>query len=429
MMYTGLRMMGRKMIGLVIFGAFVSVAILLVATGPSAEPGERIERAWPVSTMVAQPDQLHPVLLAYGRLESRQTAGVRTRISATVDQVLYAEGDWVEHGDVLVRLDPLDAELSLAAAESARAQAQAALESAESDYRLARALVEHHEELNAIAQSRLQRFIRLHEQRMISDSQLDDMRQEASERAMILARHMSSVEDYPNQIAIRRAVLNEAEARLRQAEVELAHTDLRAPFSGRILSADVAAGDRVSSGATLMQVADYDQLQVRVSLPSSVAQQLRQEMASGGITIAHADVGGRDLRFELGRLSGDVKPGQSGVDAFFDTDTDQQLLIGELTSLRIQMPAQPDVIAMPVHALYEGDRIYVIEDNRLRAIDVTRVGDYVDNEGNYRVLVKSPEIRTGASLMTTQLPVAMTGLLVSPVVQDEGLSPMMLSTR
>lgn len=428
MMYRGIKMMGRKMVGLVIFLAMVSIAMLLVATGPSAEPGERMERAWPVSTMVAQPQELHPLLLAYGRLESRQTDGVRARINATVDSVLRAEGDWVEQGDLLVQLDPLDAELTLAAAWSARAQALAALESAETDYRLATELVAHHEELNAIARSRLQRFIRLHEQRMISDAQLDDMRQEASERAMILARHLSSVEDYPNQIAMRRAALGEADARLRQAEVELAHTQLRAPFSGRIIATDVAMGDRVSTGATLMQIADYGQLQVRVSLPSPVARQLRRELSNGGSAFASAEVGGQQVRFELDRLSGDVKPGQSGVDAFFTTAPDEQLLIGALASLRIQLPAQADVIAMPVHALYEGDRIYVIEDSRLRAVDVNRVGDYVDELGHYRILVRSPEIQRGARLMTTQLPVAMTGLLVSPVAQDD-TAPLMLSLR
>jgi len=423
MMYGELKTLGRKLIGLALFAAMSGGALLLLATGPSAEPTQRAERAWPVSFSVVQPATLNPVLLAYGRMEAGQTATLRTRASGTVARVLRSEGDWVEAGELLVQLDALDAELALAAARSARAQAQAALSSAESDYRLAQQLVEHQETQDAIARSRLERFEHLHARRMISDADLDEMRHRAAEQAMVLARHLASVEDFPNQIALRRAALDEAEARVRLAQQDLAHTTLQAPFSGRVLSSEVAAGDRLPAGAQLMQVADYQQLQLRVSLPATLAETLRPSLSAQERIRAHAEMGGRQVAFELQRLAADVKPGQSGVDAFFSAEPDPDLLIGSLANLQIQLPPQPQVIAVPVHALYEGDQIYLIEENRLRAVAVQRVGDHVTEDGNYRVLVRSPEIQGGARMMTSQLPVAMTGLLVSPV--DGGDAPPM----
>lgn len=418
MKYRIMRSIGRHSIGLFIFAGFVSLAMLLVATGPSAAPGERNERAWPISTMEARPDAMSPVLLAYGSLESRQRADVRSRLTAHVEKVLYFEGDWVEKGDVLLRLDPLDAELALEAAEATRDQAASALESAQSDHALARELLEHHQSLQSIAQSRLERFRELHKQRMISDSELDDMRQQASERRLVLATHLAEVRDFPNRIARQRAVLQEAESRYRQAQRDSEHTVLRAPVSGRVLTADVSIGDRVSAGTSLMQIADYEQLQLRVSIPSSQAMALRFAMQNGSRITAVAEIGQRDIDFDLLRLSGDVKPGQSGVDAFFATSGDPELLIGSLARMRINMPEQDAVVPVPVHALYQNNEVYRVRGSRLEAVEVERVGEYLDAAGDYRLLVRSAELQPGDSLMITQLPVAMTGLLVAPVDQD-----------
>jgi HlyD family secretion protein len=72
-------------------------------------------------------------------------------------------------------------------------------------------------------------------------------------------------------------------------------------------------------------------------------------------------------------------------------------------------------VAVPMQSLYDSDRVYRVENNRLSGISVTRVGDYIDEHGQFRVLVRSQELKPGDTLMITQLPVAITGLLVSPV--------------
>ena len=409
------RYLARKSAGILILSLFVGLSALVVMTGPSAEPGERSERVWSVNTMEVKPSRLNPVLLAYGTLETRQLADVRSRIDAEVAEVLRFEGDWVEKGDVLLRLDPFATEVAMAAAEAARDQAAAALASVESDYALALELVEHHESLLAIAESRLERFRELHEKRMIADSDLDDMRQQASERRMIVAGHRAEVQDHPNRIARQRAILQEAETRYRQARRNHEYTELRAPVSGRVMQAEVSIGDRVSTGASLVKIADYEQLQLRVSLPGDQQSALREAMGQGQRIEARAELAGGEASFILKRLSGAVKPGQSGVDAFFAADPDPDLLLGRLMQLRVQLPVQSDVLPVPLHAIYQNDEVYRIEDSRLQAVAIERVGEYLDQEGNYRVLVRSPQLRAGDRLMTTQLPTAMTGLLVDPV--------------
>ena len=89
--------------------------------------------------------------------------------------------------------------------------------------------------------------------------------------------------------------------------------------------------------------------------------------------------------------------------------------IGRVVSLTVTLPAEQDVVALPVQSIYEGNRVYRVEDDRLVGLDVTQVGEYVDSEKNYRILVRSPAIKQGDRLITTQLPRAISGLLVEPI--------------
>ena len=100
-----------------------------------------------------------------------------------------------------------------------------------------------------------------------------------------------------------------------------------------------------------------------------------------------------------------------------------------MLELAITLPEEEAVIALPVQSLYENDRIYAIRDlaegsdselngaqheYRLEAITVERVGEAQAEDGQHRILVRSPEISAGQKIITTQLPRAISGLLVEP---------------
>ena len=416
------RYIGAKAAGSMIFGMFLLLSALVVATGPKASPVERVEREWPVSYDIVTPTTLSPTLQVFGVLETDQQPTLRSGVTATVQHVLRREGDWVNAGDVIVQLETAEAELALQAAQASVRRAQAALASVRNEVDLAQKLAVHHQAQSRIALEKLQRFESLHQQRMIADAQLDEVRQEANERAMVLARHESTLQDYPNLLAQSQAAVEESLARLQQAELDVAHTQIRAPFNGRVIRLEVARGDRISAGASVVQVADFDRLQVRAPVPVNVAQRLRKSMDQAVPVTAVATVAGDRLGFKLQGLGGSVRAGQSGIDAFFRVEPDAAITLGSVVNLNLQLPAEPDVVPVPVHALYDNNRVYRIDDNRLQAVMVERVGEQLDDAGNFRVLVRSHELHHGDHLMVSQLPTAMTGLLVNPMPGSSALA-------
>ena len=405
-----------RVLGITIVGSSILLAIVVVALGPDAEPQARTEKAWPVSTMVAAPAELQPMLVAYGKVESRQIASLTTSVTAPVENVYASEGSWVNKGQLLVQLDDQELKLALVVANAEFKKKLAQLEKAKSDFTLSQNITAHHRDLKSIADAKLERYLDLYKTKMVSDAILDEVRREASERAITLERHLAELRTFPNVIDQHEAALAEGEARVRRAEMDLAQTAIESPFSGRVIETLVAAGDRVYPGHKILRVADYTQLEVRASIQSDIGSVLRQKIADGVSVLAFGHLDDQVIEFSLARLSGDVKVGQSGLDAFFTPVLNTTLDIGRVINLSVTLPAERGVIALPVQSIYENDRVYKIDQsNRLLGVRVKKVGDHLDIDGNFRLLVRSVDIKAGDTLVTTQLPRAISGLLVDPV--------------
>ena len=90
--------------------------------------------------------------------------------------------------------------------------------------------------------------------------------------------------------------------------------------------------------------------------------------------------------------------------------------IGRVVDLEVTLPAEQQVVALPVQSIYENDRVYeVVGDDRLQGITVQRIGDHRAADGGYRVLVRGDGLRPGSRIITTQLPKASDGLRVQPI--------------
>ena len=211
------------------------------------------------------------------------------------------------------------------------------------------------------------------------------------------------------------AAVNESAAYLEKARLDQEQTQIRAPFAGRVISNEVAKGDRVIAGTALIQIADSNGLEVRVSVPAQIASDLNETFAGNQHVLATAELDGHPFVFELDRLSADIKSGQSGIDAFFRSRDGAAMDIGRVVSLTIRFPEEHDVIPMPVHALYENQTLFRVEESRLKAVRYETAGDFLDENGNFKVLIHAPSLKSGDTIMVSQLPRAITGLLVESI--------------
>lgn len=395
-------------LGLIGVAALTSVSIF--ATGPESLPEPHREKSWPVAVLSATPEALRPTFTVYGRVESSHRAGLGSDVAAAIARVHVNEGDWVAAGDVLVELDDAEARLAVAERSAELERQRALLRSIETEKALLQRTVEQTRAVHAIAQAKLARHESLMAQRLISQSLLDEVVAEASRAAIELETQQRRLEDLPNRLAAQRAEVARVAALAERAQLELERTVVRAPFSGPVLEVHAAPGDRNRPGSELVRLADADTFEIRTQIPDRYEARLQRYLAERqAVTGVLAD--GRVL--ELVRVAHNVRPGQTGIDAFFRPASGSGVPpLGRVVDLRVELPAEPDVVALPIASLYDNDRIYAVEDGRLKAIRVERVGELQLPDGDYRVLVRAPELAGGRSVITTQLPRAMSGLLV-----------------
>ena len=103
-------------------GAGAAGAKFLKDTKPYPEPLVTQEKVWPVSVIDVRPSSRRPELTLFGRVESPRSANLTAALTADVVDVMVREGESVEKGQLLVKLDDRDSVLLLRQREAERAE-------------------------------------------------------------------------------------------------------------------------------------------------------------------------------------------------------------------------------------------------------------------------------------------------------------------
>lgn len=213
--------------------AFVAISLLTACGGESGEGGEIVaERVVSVTLANAALQDVQVELHSIGRLVSKNTPLLAAEINARVVAVLVEEGQPVRYDQVLILLDTTNYELARQEAEAAIGQLRASI---------------------ANEERRVARYQDLKTKNMMSQERLDDA--EA-------------------KLAVDRASMLAAQARLAIAEDRLSKTELISPVNGVVERRHVSVGDYVQVGNPMVTVTDTNELRAELPFPETVGHQL-----------------------------------------------------------------------------------------------------------------------------------------------------------
>lgn len=215
-----------------------------------------------------------------GRIEATEV-DVAAKLAGRIDEIFVKEGDFVEQGQALVRMQVSTLQAQLAETEAtyqealhgvAAAKAQIALQ--QSDVAAAQAVVmQRQAELDA-ANQRMKRSQSLAGQGATSRQQLDDDRTAAlsADAAMSAARAQVVAAEAAVQAAEAQHIGAESRARAAQATVERVRADiedstLRAPRAGRVQFLIAQAGEVLAPGGKVLNLVDLSDVYMTFFLP------------------------------------------------------------------------------------------------------------------------------------------------------------------
>jgi RND family efflux transporter MFP subunit len=403
----------RRFLPILILAVGIGGLVALVNSKPQREALEAREKAWVIDLLIIEPTTVTPHLSLYGRVQSPRTANMSAAVTADVRSVEVLEGQYVTAGQTMVMLDDREAELLRAQRGAEAADIRAQIDNERQRHENDIKALEHEEVLLALSRREVKRAQKLAKRKVGSEAQIDQMRQAEERQAMAVDERRFSINEHASRDAQLQARLARAESLLRRAELDLHRTRVDAPFDGRISRVSVSPGDRVRAGDEIVTVYNTAEIEIRAQIPTRQVPRVRDALAAGKNLEAEALVDGRRLRARLDRFTAQVERGGGGADAYFRViEGGKDLPLGRTVALRVELPVVHDSVALPYEAIYGTDRIYRLEGERMRTLQVERVGEQRGLDGSARVLVRSPELKAGDEIVITQLPNAMDGLRV-----------------
>lgn len=202
------------------------------------------EQAKPVGVMIAQSQQVENFVELAARASAYEVSEVRPQATGVILKRFFAEGSYVKAGQPLYEIDSRSGQATV---ENAKA-----------------AILRNKANLQAL-QTKEQRYRQLVGTNAISKQDYDDV---------------------VTQMRLAQADLLASEATLKNAQVSLGHSIIRAPISGQTSRSNVTVGALVTANQAdaLVTIQRLDPIYIDINQSSAELLRLRQQMSEGNIS-------------------------------------------------------------------------------------------------------------------------------------------------
>lgn len=396
--------------GSIVFGA--------VQARMNAEPRSfpQRESVVAVNVVTISPGDIAPELQIFGELRSRQSLDLRSSVGGTVIAVSesFVEGGRVSEGDVLVQIDPAEAEAQVARVAADLQDALAAQRDADRALQLSIDELAAAEAQAALRETALQRQRDLQARGIGTAPEIEaaELAESSAEQTVLARRQaLAQAEAQIDQAATRVAL---AEINLAEAQRTLDGTKITAAFDGTLTAVGVSRGGRVTANEQIAQLIDPADLEV--SFRVSAAQYATLLDPDGSLRAAPVRIGldasGVDLSAQglIDRDSATVGEGQTGRLIFARIDDAPGFRPGDFVTVTVTQPVIGGVAQIPASAVGADMTVLVVgEEDRLVSAQVELIARQGDD-----VIIRAPDL-AGAAVVAARTALLGAGIKVRPI--------------
>ncbi|HLR16925.1 MAG TPA: efflux RND transporter periplasmic adaptor subunit [Alcanivoracaceae bacterium] len=351
-----------------IYGWLLSSMFLLLTACDTQEDEQEPIR--PVRVVALTQSNIVPEMVLSGEVRARVESRLGFRVPGKIQERRVELGDKVKKGDLIARLEPSGEQLTVRAAE-------ARVQSIRADLKL--------------AQTELERVQALHQKGYASPTEYDR---------------------YKIQVDNARAGLQQAQADLNMARNQLEYTQLVADENGVVVQVAADAGEVVSAGQPVVQIAREDILEVEVFIPEDKKALAEQ----GQATLTLYTLPDQKFVGKLREISASVDPFTRMFKARYQfVDAPSNVALGQVATVLLSSEQQITGLTLPLRALVgKGDDTHVwVFNEETGTVALTPVQP-LGVSGN-SVMVAGLEV--GAQVVTAGVHVLVEGQRVRPVAE------------
>lgn len=330
------------------FGRLLSIFMIFTVVGVACSSAEddtdQQEEPIAVAVETASLTQKSATYQYSGTVASEHTVNLSTKIMGRVTQLDVEEGDYVQKGDVLVRIKDDNLQAQKNQVEANLLEAEAGLNNAETNYN---------------------RFKALYEQESATKKELDDI---------------------TTKYEMAKAKVKALEGKLREINDMLDYTVLEAPFNGYVVAKRINEGDMAGPGQPLISFEKKDNMKVEITVPET---QIARFNMGDEVSV---DIKAAGLRNIKGTVS-NVNPSGNRASRQFMVEIKLPEM-GDDSGVKSGMFAQvglksagDSVVAVPQSAIIERGQLtglFTLSSDSELILRWVRLGD--EYEGNVEVL-------------------------------------------
>ena len=319
-------------------------SVFLAGCSDNAEKKKTEPPPVPVTAAKAELKDIPVSLQVVGRAEAFESVVMKSRVDGQVASVLFTEGQHVNQGDVLIRLDPTDFAARLQQAEATVARDEALITKMRAD---------------------TARYTALKERNFVSEEKVNDIRTNEAAGAANLRASKAAVE---------------------VARLQLSYATIRAPISGIVGARLVFPGSAVKANDVTLAVVNRTQpLLVSFAVPERHLPQLREARKEGSLKVDVTEPGDASRHYE-----GTIRFIDNAVDMATGTillkaelpNRDEKLTPGQYLNVKLVLETIKQAVCVPNSAVQQGadgSFLYVLkEGNR---VEMQRVETLATEEG------------------------------------------------
>ncbi|MEL6290067.1 MAG: efflux RND transporter periplasmic adaptor subunit [Pseudomonadota bacterium] len=396
--------------GAVLFAGYYGEQRLIAA---QEEPRKRParEKVSFVNTVPVAFGTYQPTLQLFGETTAGRRVEMRALVAGDVQSVGAGlrDGGEVKRGDVLLTINPFDYEGAVVETTAELAAARGRLDELKAALKSERDALERDREQLAIAEKDVRKTRALVQRNAVSERLLDERTLTRSQRQQATEQRENAINVQTARITQQEATIERLEWSLRQAKKKLADTKLIAPFDAYVSDVNADVGRLLGASDRVATLLDEDWIEARFVLTNAQYGRLVGAAREDGMQLIGMPVtviwrvGDAPLRYaaKITRIGATIAAGQGGVTMIARIDTPTEpvpLRPGAFVEVELADRRYANVVRLPQTSLYDGNTVYVVEENRLAPRKVTLVG----TDGAF-VLVQSDGLSDGASVITTRL--------------------------
>jgi RND family efflux transporter MFP subunit len=317
---------------------------------------------------------------ATGTVKSDTEVKITAQRSGRISTINVVEGDAVRKDDIIVELDPTEANINLKKAQASLAKVEAMLKELGASYDALKAEVvasiERTSSMLQDSRSRHERYGELSEKGFISKDELDTARtgyevaKAEHEAALSGKAKLSALE---SEIEAQEAAVKESQEALRLAELSYSYSFLKASIDGIVTSVPVKLGERTTEGYLVAEMIAIESLYVEAFIDEADVGKVKDDQE---VYITMDAFPGKTFHGKVYMIS-PVVLGERHETRTFEARTrveeDVELKPGMSADIEVVVGREENTLSVPSQAVFERNGkhfAYVVEGTKARLREV-----------------------------------------------------------